>query len=208
MSTAEGPGALPAPLKNRVIRILTQPKAEWPVIEGETTSTARLYREYIAILAAIPAICNFIGMTMIGISVPIIGHIRIGIAKGFANAVVTYVLTLVGVYLAAFIVDRLAPTFESRSDQLQALKLVAYASTPVWIGGVLNIIPALAVLGILLGLYAIYLFYLGVPVLMKTPAAKVVPYMVVAAVVVIVVNFVVGTLATNITGSGIPRGTF
>lgn len=203
MSSAEMPTALPAGLKDRAINIITRPKTEWPVIEAEATNVGKLYREYIAILAIIPAVCSFIGMSVIGISVPLIGFVRIGIVKGLANAIVTYVLTLVGVYISALVIDKLAPSFESRSDQLQALKLVAYASTPVWIGGVLNIIPALAVLGIIVGLYAIYLFYLGLPVLMKTPPAKVIPYMVVAAVVIIVVSVVVGLLAGTITGTRI-----
>ncbi|NJD09811.1 MAG: YIP1 family protein [Gemmatimonadetes bacterium] len=201
MSTPEISNALPAGLKDRVINIITRPKTEWPVIEAEATNTGKLYREYIGILAIIPAVCSFIGFSVIGISLPIVGTFRIGIARGLANAVVTYVLTLVGAYVSAFVIDKLAPSFESKSDQLQALKLVAYASTPVWIGGLLNIIPALAVIGIIIALYAIYLFYLGLPVLMKTPPAKVIPYMVVAAVVIIVVTFVVGMLANTITGT-------
>jgi len=205
MSTADVPSALPASLKDRVIAILTRPKAEWPVIEAEATNTGKLYREYIAILAAIPAISTFIGMSLIGISIPMFGTFRVGIVRGLANAVVAYVLTLVGVYIAAVVIDRLAPAFESKQDQLQALKLVAYASTPAWVGGVLNIFPPLAILGLLVGLYAIYLFYLGLPVLMKTPAAKVIPYMVVAAIVVIVLNFLVGMVSTSITGSGMPN---
>jgi len=208
MPTAEIPTSLPAPLKHRVINIITRPKTEWPVIEAEATSVEKLYREYIAILAAIPALCGFIGMSLIGYSLPMVGTIRIGVARGLANAVVTYVLTLIGVYISAFVIDKLAPSFESKPDQLQALKLVTYASTPVWIGGVLNIIPALGVLGIIIGLYAIYLFYLGMPVQMKTPPAKVVPYMVVAAVVIIVVTLVVGMLSTAITGTRVAGPTF
>ncbi len=192
-------------LKDRATKILTNPKAEWPVIEAETTDAAKLYKEYIAILAAIPAICTFIGMSVIGISAPFVGTIRVGFARGLANAIVSYVLTLVGVYVSALIIDKLAATFESRSDQMQALKLVAYASTAAWIAGVFNIIPVLSILGILGGLYSIYLFYTGLPVMMKTPAAKVVPYMVVAAIVIIVVYVVIGMLAAAVTGVGAIR---
>ncbi len=194
-----------ANLKDRVVKILTNPKAEWPVIEAEVTDAGRLYREYIAILAAIPPICTFIGMSLVGISAPFIGYIRVGIARGLAQAIVTYVLMLAGVYVSALIIDKLAPSFESKSDQMQALKLVAYASTASWLAGVFNIIPALSILGILGGLYSIYLFYVGLPVMMKTPTAKVVPYMVVSAVVIIVVYFVVGILAAALTGVGAYR---
>ena len=72
------------------------------------------------------------------------------------------------------------------------LKMVAFASTPVWVAGVLRLIPALGLLALLAALYSIYLFYLGLPSVMKTPPDKVLPYMVVCAVVLIVISVIVG----------------
>lgn len=186
--------AAPA-LQDRARRILTTPKTEWPVIEAESTDVATLYKSYIVILAAIPAVCTFIGMTMIGYTLPFVGTIRTPVVSGFAQMIVSYVLGLAGVYLTALIIDKLAPTFDSQTDIVQSLKLVAYAMTPVWIAGVLYLIPALGVIVLIAALYSIYLFYLGVPVLKKTPEPKVVPYMVVAAIVSIVVFLVVGVIA-------------
>ena len=187
-------------LQSRVTNILKDPKREWVVIEAEQTTTEQLYRRYIAPLAAIPAVCGFIGMTLVGVSVPFVGTYRESIPRAFVSMVVTYVLSLVGVYVAALIVNKLAPTFDSRPDQVQALKIVAYAQTPSWIAGVLSLVPVLAPLGIVAALYAIYLFYLGLPVLMKTPQAKVIPYMVVCAVVGIVLWIVIATVSVAVTG--------
>jgi hypothetical protein len=188
-------------LQDRVRKILTTPKTEWPVIEAEPTDVATLYKSYIAILAAIPAVCMFIGTTMIGYTVPFVGTIRTPIVSGFAQMIVSYVLGLAGVYITALIIDKLAPTFESKPDMNQALKLVAYAFTPVWVAGVLYIIPALSIIVMLAALYSIYLFYLGIPVLMKTPEAKVIPYMVVAAIVAIVVTIVLGAITALFFGA-------
>lgn len=199
MSTLEVNGRA---LTDRVTRILKDPKAEWPVIEAEVTTTEQLYRSYIAPLAAIPPVATFIGMSLIGISMPFIGHYRVGIGSGIAHAIVSWVLALVGVYVAALIINKLAPTFDSAPNDRQALKLVAYANTAAWVAGVFNIIPMLGVLAILGGLYSIYLFYVGLPVMMKTPEAKVVPYMVVSALVIIVVFVVMGLVAAAITGVG------
>lgn len=198
----------PTALKDRVMKILTTPKTEWPVIEQEQTDTSKLYSQYIAILAAIPAICNFIGYSLIGVTMPFVGTFRIGLVRGIAHMIVAYVLTLVGVYVSALIIDKLAPSFDSKPNQIQALKLVAYASTPSWIAGVLGIIPALGVLAILAALYAIYLFYLGLPVMMKTPDTKVIPYMAVSAVIIIVVYIVMGVLAGAMVGISSVATTF
>lgn len=185
-------------IQDRVIKILTTPKTEWPVIEAEPTDVAKLYTGYIAILAAIPAVATFIGQTMIGM--PIIG--RYSMSYAFAGMIVGYCVTLLGVYLAAFIIDKLAPSFQSTPNFIQALKLVAYSSTAGWVAGVLYVIPLLGILVLLASLYGIYLFYLGLPVLMKTPQDKVIVYMIVSAVVVIVVSIVLGVIGAAITGTG------
>jgi hypothetical protein len=189
-------------LKDRVTRILKDPKAEWPVIEAEATTTENLYRSYIAPLAAIPPIASFIGFSIIGTPLPLVGYVRQGIIGGIAGMVVSWVFALVGVYLTALIINKLAPTFESTPHDLQALKLVAYASTASWVAGVFYVIPALGILTILGGLYSIYLFYTGLPVMMKTPEPKVIPYMVVSAVVMIVVVVLLGLVSAAITGVG------
>ena len=188
-------------LQTRAVNILTQPKTEWTVIASETTDAATLYKSYIMILAAIPPVAGYIGMTVFGISLPLMGRYRVGVVQGFTAAVVQYVLSLAGVFVASLVIDKLAPTFKSQSNSMQALKLVAYASTASWLAGALGLLPALAPLAIIGGLYGIYLFYLGVAPLMRTPNDQIIPYIVVSALVVIVVMFVTGVVATAMTGA-------
>ena len=59
----------------------------------------------------------------------------------------------------------------------------------------LSLIPALAVIGILAGLYGIYIMYLGFGPVLKTPADKTIPYMVVSFIVVIVLWAVIMVVA-------------
>ena len=183
-------------LQTRVTNIITKPASEWPVIASEPTDVATLYKEYICILAAIPPVCLFLGLSMIG--VPILGRLGMGLA--LTAAILSYVRSLVGVYVAALVIEKLAPTFASSGDTKQALKLVAYAYTPAWLAGVFMLVIVLAPLSILAGLYSIYLFYLGVTPMMKTPQDKVIPFMIVAALVVFVVSFVLGVILNAIGG--------
>jgi hypothetical protein len=116
-------------------------------------------------------------------------------------AVAQYVLTLVGVYVIAFIVDALAPSFGGEKNQVQALKLVAYGYTAAWVAGVLNIIPLLGALASLVGgIYSLYTIYLGLPKLMKNPADKTVGYFIVTIVVAVVVYAVIGLVVGMIVG--------
>ena len=189
-------------LQTRVTGILAKPADEWPAIAAETIDPVGLMRDYAAPLAAIPSVCRFIGMTVVGISVPLLGTIRTGIVRGAAGAIVSWVFALAGAWLAAMVIEKLAPTFQSRGSMVHALKLVVYSMTPVWVAGVLNLIPALAPLGIIAALYSVYIFYLGLPVMMETPADKVVPYMAVSALVIIVLSIILGAFAAAVTGLG------
>lgn len=184
-------------LQTRVVNILTKPADEWSVVAAEPADVASLFKEYIAILAAIPPVCLFLGLTVVG--VPILG--RLGFGTALTGAILGYVGALAGVYIAAIVVEKLAPTFGSSGDTTQALKLVAYAYTPAWLAGVLYLLVVLAPLAIIAGLYAIYIFYLGLTPMMKTPKDKVIPYMIVSALVIIVVSVVLQAILGAIGGT-------
>lgn len=171
-------------LVERIKGILLQPKSEWPAIEGEPGNAGYLLSNYVAIVAAIPAVCTFIGTS-------IIGGFRLGFGLGIVRAIVVYVLSLVGVFVVAYIIDFLAGTFGARKNLDNAMRVSAYAPTAVWVAGVFNIIPALAFLGIL-GLYSLYLLYTGIVALMRPPADKAVVYtiaVIVCAIIVWVIIF-------------------
>jgi len=181
-------------LVERAKRILLQPGQEWQAINTETTTTADLYKSYIAPLAAIGPVASIIGMSVVGVSVPFFGMYRVPFGTAISHAVVSYVLTLAGVYVLALIIDALAPTFAGQKNDIQALKLATYASTAAWLAGVFTLIPMLSILGVL-GLYSLYLLYLGLPILMKAPQEKALAYTAVVVVAAIVVFAVISVVA-------------
>ena len=171
-------------LVDRVKNILLTPKTEWPVIAGESTDVKTLYTSYIMILAAIPAIAGLVGMMILHFSVMAVG-----------TAIVQYILALIMVFLVALLIDALAPTFGGTKSQINALKLVAYSATAGWVASIALVIPVLGAIIALIGsLYGIYLLYLGLPVMMKCPQEKVIPYLVVTIVIWILLSWVFGAL--------------
>lgn len=179
----------------RVKNILLQPKTEWETISTESTSAGDLYKSYIVPLAAIGPASSIIGMSLIGISLPFMGTFRVPLSSSIAHAVTSYVLTLVGVFIIALIIDALAPTFGGEKNQAQALKVATYASTPSWVAGIVMILPMLGFIALLAALYGLYLLYLGLPLLMKAPREKAIGYTAVVVVVTIVVMMVIGTVS-------------
>ncbi len=106
-----------------------------------------------------------------------------------------YLLSLVAVWLLALVVDALAPTFKGSRDPLNALKLVVFGSTASMVGGFFNLIPALALLGVLAAFYSIWLIYLGLPVMMKCPPDKALGYTALIVLCSILISIVISGLA-------------
>jgi hypothetical protein len=187
-------------IRERVKNILLQPAREWPVIERERETVINLYTSYIVPLAAIGPVASIIGLSVIGISLPVGGNYRLPLTSAIWHAVTALLLALVGVYVLALIIDALAPNFLAKKNTLQALKIAAYSSTPGWLAGVFSLIPSLAFLQIF-GLYGVYLLYLGLPVLMKVPQEKAWAY----AGVIIVVAMIIFALIGSISGCFLHR---
>jgi hypothetical protein len=184
-------------LVERAKKLILQPKQEWQVIDAEPHTVQDLYTNYVMILAAIPAVCGFIGYSIVGIGAWGATY-RMPIGAGVANLVVGYLLSLAWVYVLALVIEAFAPKFGGKKDLDQALKLAAYTPTPAWIAGVFSIIPALSIIGWLASLYSLYLLFLGLPILMKAPEDKAIPYFLVvilAAIVLSVVFFIIAALA-------------
>ena len=186
------------PLVERVKRILLDPKREWLVIDAEPDGTSAILAGYVAPLALISAIAMFIGLSVVGYGVPLVGTVRLPVLTGVEQALVKFAGDLAGIYILAHIIDRLAPAFGAERSFPQALKLAAYASTAGLLAGIFAAVPGLRLLG-LLGLYSLYLFYLGVPILMKAPQDRALVYTATVIVAAIVLALVVGAIARGLT---------
>lgn len=188
-------------LVERAKSIMFKPADTWVVVKNEQITIKELFLSYAAILAIIPAAASFIGMSLVGTSMLGI-HFRIPFVAGLVHAIVSYVLSLVGVYVVAFIIDALAPSFNSRKDILSATKVAVFAFTPAWVGGIFMLVPMLGILTLLASLYGLYVLYIGLPTLMDTPKDKALGYFIVIIVVSIVVSIIINVLARLVLPSG------
>jgi hypothetical protein len=174
-------------LLDRVKNIIINPKAEWEVINQETTSGASLIFSYLFPLALLAAVATFIGFSFFAF-----GGLGLGMEYALIYAVTMLIQLVVAVYLNSLVTDALAPSFSSEKNMGKSIQLVVYAATPAYVGAILNIIPGIGWLGSLAGgIYAIYLFYLGIPVLKKTPQDKVAIYLIVIIIVLIIIYAVI-----------------
>jgi hypothetical protein len=192
-----GMPGVPASLPERVKNILVTPKTEWPRIDSEPATIAGIYTGYVLILAAIGPIAMLIGQQVFGIGA--FGYTwKPSIGYSVATAVLSYILSLVAVYVSSLVINALAPTFGGTQDQVKAFKVAAYASTAGWVAGIFGIIPLLGWLALIGALYGLYLLYIGLPILMRVTQDKAIGYIVVVIVVNIVLYFVIALLVATL----------
>ena len=186
----------------RVKNICLTPKTEWPVIAGEPTSSGALLTGYVAPLAAVGAAAGFVGLSLIGQGTFFFGTFRLPIVLGLVQAVISFVGAIVAVFVVSLIINALAPSFGAEKNSAMAMKVAAYSYTPALAAGVLRVLPALGTLVILAALYGLYLLYLGLQSLMKSPQDKAVGYTAVVVVCAIACTFVVGVIGAGVAGAG------
>jgi len=187
------PGDRSKGMIERIKRLLLSPAAEWAAIDAEPMTAKGIFMSWVIPLAAIGPIALVIGGLLFGYGV---WHPPLRFF--LSMAISTYVMSLIGTFVLALIIDALAPSFGAAKNPVAAMKVAAFSYTAAWLAGIVNIIPMLGILAIV-GVYSLYLLWIGLPLLMKPPADKAVPYFAVTLVVGVVVMVVATTIASSVT---------
>ena len=189
-------------LPKRVKNILTVPKTEWLVVDSESGTPQSLLMGYVLPMAIISSLGSILrGFMWAG---------PFGTYFVWA-AVVGFISLLISFYISIYVIDMLAPSFGSERNLNKSAQLVAYANTPTWIAGLLSFIPFIGFLLLIAGwVYSIYLFYIGLGTLKKTPEDKKVVYMIVAFIIMIAIVFIISAILmaifSGIIGNGMGYG--
>lgn len=162
-------------LLKRAAAIILRPREEWRIIKDETTSIEDLFARYAVILAAIPVVAGFIGQSIFG-RPTLDGYVPVTLRENLRQASLSYIISLAGVFLLAYIIDVLAPFFGAKRDLPGSVKIVVYAQTASWLAGSLLIFPGLSPLAIVAGIYSLFLLYTGVKILKEVPPERMAGY--------------------------------
>ena len=189
-------------LVERARNILFTPKTEWNVVAGETATIGSLLTSYVIPLSLIPVLASLINMAIwLGPLMGIRYFVMVAI-RSFAISIITYVIT-------TYVVDVLAVNFRSERNINRSAQLVAYASTGYWVASILGIIPLLGWLAVIAGAsYSVFLMYLGVGPLKKTPEDQRIVYVVISIVIMLVVMFIIDAVFNVMFFVGTGGGSF
>ncbi len=184
--------------------MMARPGRSWEEIGPEPGDPRTVLLGYVAPLAAIPAICGALGALVFGFRFadvtlrPSVLTVLLGAASG-------YVLAILCVWLTSLWIAVLAPAFGGLRERDQALKLAAYASTPLWLAGAASLYPSMTIPAALLGaLYAGWMLLLGLPVMMRPRIDQTLTYFACVLLGVIVLGVLHAALASRVGDLGGP----
>lgn len=186
-------------LVERIKNILLNPATEWETIKNEDHMVSDLFTQYALKLAAIPAVSGFIGFSLFDRA-----FYNPSFGASLKWAISMYVMSLIGVYILAYIIDFLAPTFGSKKHLPTSMKVVVFAYTAAWVGGIFSLVPTLAIFGALASIYSLVLLYKGLQIVKEVPQNKMVGYFVAVIIASLVVYGITGAIISKFAFSGHP----
>ncbi len=174
-------------LTSRARAVLFEPRATFKEVDSEFTKPGTIWGKYVIPLALIGPLMGALGRFVFGRRM---GGATLGDPVTLTGAiiwgVVAFIIAVGAIFILAQIISNLAPGFGGQKNDVQALKVAAYASTPALIAGVFGIHGLFYVVTIFISLYSLYLLYIALPILMKVPQERAMGYTAVIIIAAIV----------------------
>lgn len=183
---------------DRAKAVLLDPKNIWSTIKSESATPKDLITGYLGVLLAAGAIAQFVRSVFLGISVMGV-TVKSGLVDGLTYSVLSLILTIVGMYVMAAIMQKIAPKFEGSTTIDSTFRLLAYSTTASALGQILLILPVPGIMlaTFALGLYGLYTLFQGITPMTGVPEARRVPFLLVSIVIGAVIMFVVNALVLS-----------
>ncbi|MCH1449771.1 MAG: YIP1 family protein [Litoricolaceae bacterium] len=179
--------------------ILKDPKNEWALIEEEHYSAKTVFLTQISILAAIPAIALYIGVTQVGWSVAGQEPVRLASEGAMGSAVLFYFAMWGAVAFIAASMHWMEKTYGGEVSLDECLVLTTVTATPLFLSGISFLLPILwlnvAVAGVAL-VYSVYLLYSGTSRVMKIDEDR--AFMFASSMLTVALCTLVGMLAASV----------
>jgi len=154
--------------------IMLHPDREWQAIRNEKHSFLQVFLSHVPLLALIPTLAAYYGVTQVGWSIGDGAPVRLSTESAMSLCAVTYVALLAGVYILGEFINWMARTYGVREQgevrHYEGTALAVYVSTPVFLAGIFMLYPDIwvnALATMIAGGYAVYLVYEGIPILMN-----------------------------------------
>lgn len=162
-------------LLHHIRGLFFEPLVQWEKIREEGRSVMSLYTGFVLIVAAIAPICALIGTTTLGWKIGVGEPVRLTFGSALQMALAFYLAMLVSTFCVGKMIHWMSQTYGTDQPLELCVALAAYAATPLFLVGAIQLIPTLWI-NFIVGLpalgYSVYLLYSGVPIVMQIPPER------------------------------------
>jgi len=149
-------------LLRRALRLVHSPTREWAAIAAEASSAAHALFRYVLPLSAVPAVAWTLGLAVFGADLGFRGEVARPSPEQILGAgIATFTGSVLSVFALAAAFFLVAPLYDAPREWGRAFKVAAYGTTPVWLAGVLLVMPLLAIVELVALMHCCYLYYCG-----------------------------------------------
>ena len=185
---------------NHITGIFSRPNSEWINIRGERDSKYTEFLSTVPLLALIPAVAFFIGVTEVGWQLSSGGPVvSLTAGSAFVLCLLSYISALIGVWCFGEMINWMRKTYSDEpADARMGMAMAVYATAPLFVAGVAGFWPNVwfnVMVMFMAGAYSVYLIYRGMPILMDIPKERAFMYStsVITVALVMLVSLRAGT---------------
>jgi len=180
--------------------MFAHPDEEWVSIRANPKNFTEQHLFHSLILAAIPAVCGYIGITRVGWTIGSSDTIyKLTPESGLLLCALFYGAMVTGVFVLGKFIDFLSDTYQGEDKTPRGFALATYTTTPIFICGIIGLYPIMwldMIVGLVAIAYSVYLLYEGVPILMSIPKER--GFIFASAIVTVGLVMFVGLLALTV----------
>lgn len=182
------------------------PADEWAAIRDRQISFTKALA-YTLVLAAIPAVCGYLGTTWHGWEVGAGVQMQLTAQSAAVIAVLYYLVLIAAVFSVAWMIRWMGETYGASQSFTRCLVLAVFIPIPLFLAGFFQLYPVLwlnLIIGIPALSYTVFLLYIGIPVMMEIPQER--GFLFASAVLAFGLIGLVGVLAATVILWGIGIG--
>ncbi|WP_313134244.1 Yip1 family protein [Stutzerimonas nitrititolerans] len=157
------------------ISLFTRPDRAWTSIRQKEDANSLHYLMHLLLLALIPSVCLFVGITYVGWSLVDEERVRLAADSAFQLCLLLYITMVLGTVIMGLFVHWMARSFDVRPSLNLCIGFIAYTITPFFVAGIAGLYPNrwfAAIVILLAGLYSTYLLFTGLPAFMRQRSSQ------------------------------------
>ncbi len=155
--------------------LLCNPRRGWNHVAAKPPTNPVLTLLFPLCFALLPAFAWYIGTTHVGWQIGGDSPVRMTTQSAQIIAALFYATMVLSIAGIGYLIHWMSLTYGAQSTITKGIGIAALTATPLFVAGAVGFHPSLAVdllIGVVAMSYAVYLLYIGIPIVMQIPQER------------------------------------